>query len=313
MVKLYTESFERKYHARVFSCTNLFYVLTVISVWVIPLVIIALTGSFTGIPSVNYSRSNVKFTNEVYIQGDFGGTIRSYSNIQLLNQQINNKISGVIFKSRFRDENNDRIPEEYKFDLSFLTNAESVNSLTILLHFKYYIENGVNSQFKGIVPIIISSPSGKSIGEASMVGELRIRQDEPIEKLNGIPETLYNLNFTEEILKYSPEQIIDRYTSRNQTLNYVHTARVNSFNKISLLDTTTISIEMGIPNFAKTLYTPGALETLKIAWIQYFAILVPIYLLLYIGLFARTIETYVFDSVMTNDCQSSIRHKLKKS
>ena len=284
------------------------------SVLLLPLIIAVLTGDFVIIPSVNYSRPNIKFTDEAYIQADFGGTIKSYSNIQLLNQEIENKIDGPIFKSYFRDSDNNRLYEEFQFDFSFRTNSQSVNSILILLHFKYYIENRVDSEFKGVVPIFISNPSQASISQASVIGDLSIRQNQPIEMLNGISETLYNLNFTEQVQKFSTDELYEKYMGRNQTINYDYTTTVNSFVESttlgSILETTTIHIEMGVPKYAPTLYSPIVLEMIKVAWIQYFALLVPIYIFIYLLLFGISVETSVFDTIMTKDCESSMIEKL---
>lgn len=308
MVKLYTENFERRFFVRTCSWTHLFYVLTLISVILLPLLIGIWIGKFWKPTVENYWQPNVDFTNEVFIQADVGGQVKSYSSQQVINQNIRDRISGALFKSYALDSNDNRIPEDYQFDFSFKTGGSSVSSIMILLHFKYYVYNTVNAQFKGIVPIFISSTAGSSITDAYLIGELKIDQGVPLKIMNGVPDTMYNLNFTEQLLNLSSSETFMRYKNRNQTLNFDHKAIVNSFGSS---DTTTVHIEMKIPKYSPALYVPGFVQSLKIAWIQYYAILFPIYLLLLVGLFGTSITSSVFDSITTNDISSALKHKLE--
>lgn len=308
MVKLYTENFERKFYVRTCSWTHLFYVLTLISVIVLPLLIGIGIGKFWKPTVENYWQPNVEFTNEVFIQADVGGKILSYSSQQVINQSIRDRINGALFKSYALDDNDNRIPENFEFDFSFKTGGSSVSSIMILLHFKYFVYNTVKTQFKGIVPIFISSAAGSSITDAYLIGELKINQDDPLEISNGIPDTMYNYNFTEQLTNLSSSDTFMKYTSRNQTLNFDHKATVNSFGSSA---TTTVHIEMKIPKYSPALYVPSLIQALKIAWIQYYPVLFPIYLLLLVGLFGTSITSSVFDTIATNDISASLKHKLE--
>jgi hypothetical protein len=99
------------------------------------------TNNFWRPTIIYYGRPNIKFTNEIYVQAEIGGVIKSYSNVHKISQQITNPINGVMFKAIEIDEDDNRIADDFRFDLSFKHGAaDAVSSIVILMHFKYYIE-----------------------------------------------------------------------------------------------------------------------------------------------------------------------------
>lgn len=309
MVKLYSEKFERKYYSRKCSWTHFFYICIVFSFILLPFILSFATNNFWKPTTLYYGKANAKFTNEVFIQAEVGGVLRSYSNIQVLNQNIRNRINGPIFKA-YADDGDDynRVYDDFQFNFAFKSGGSSVTSIAIFLHFTYFVEQTLDTSIKGIVPIFISSPSGSSISKAYLSGQLLLDQKVPLNIGDGLDGTLYNYNFTEEMESYSIEKIYTRFTNRNSTFTYDHTATILPFGDS---DTTEVQINMNIPDYAPILYYPGFLECLKLAWVQYFALLVPAYLILFLGLFATSIETGIFSTVTTNDCSSSLKFKPK--
>lgn len=186
----------------------------------------------------------------------------------------------------------------WKFDVFFKSGGETVSNVAILLHFTYYVKYTVKTQFKAIVPIFVNAQSGGSISEALLTGQMRIQQDAPLEIGDGLADTLYNLNFTEEMLKYSPAEIFDTFTARNNTLKYDYKAIVMPFGDNQ---NTHIEIELQIPEYETVLYIPGFFEGLKNVWVQFFALMVPIYIMLYMCLLGYGIETRSFPTVLKND------------
>lgn len=304
MVKLYSENFERNFYARKCSWTYLFFVLVIVSVLFMPFIFAFATNNFWSPNRVYYGRPNIKFTNEVFMQAEVGGQIKSYSNKNSVNQQIRDKLDGVLFKAIERDSDDNRIAENFQFDLSFKTGGGAVSSIVIMLHFTYFIENVIYTTIEGMVPVFITSPSGSSISRAQLTGQIKLDQKAGLIIGNDYVNTLYNYNFTEEVSKYSIGSIYERYTDRNITFEYDHTALVMPYGES---DTTHIKLEMNVPEYTDILYYPGYFESLKLAWVQYYALLVPIYLLLFIGLVGKTVESDVFPTVMTKDCTTSLK------
>mmetsp|Transcript_32339 Transcript_32339/g.23884 ORF Transcript_32339/g.23884 Transcript_32339/m.23884 type:complete len:94 (-) Transcript_32339:12-293(-) len=74
------------------------------------------------------------------------------------------------------------------------------------------------------------------------------------------------------------------------------------FTKHGTADNSLITVEvvMIIPAFQSILYTPLVFEVLKFAWIQYFALFVLVYFILYWGFWGFVVKNRVFDCVEVN-------------
>lgn len=298
MVKVYEEYFERKYYARHLSWANLFSWIIMAGVLAVPLIFAIATRNFWSPETQYFGRPNVKFTNEVFIQAEVNGQLQSYSNVLPIQKLILNQMSGALFKSAEYNPKNDRVYQKFQFEFSFNPNGQDVSSISMLLHFTYFIENAVNVKFQAALPIFISSPSGSSISNAKLSGQLRIKQRSTLIPGNGIADTLYNKNFTEELGKFSPYEIFERYTNRNSTLEYDYKSIVQPFGDST---STVVSIDVLIPAYETILYSPGFVESLKYAWIQYIAILFPVYLFLYYCLLGKGVEAEIFQTIAVND------------
>lgn len=298
MVKLYSEAFERTFFARRCSWTHFFYICVVVTVILMPFILAFATNSFWNPPTTYYGKPNIKFTNEIFVEAEIGGQVKSYSNVQVLNQNIRDRIDGALFKSFQSDDNYGREYDDFEFDLSFKTGGSSVTSIAIFMHFTFFIQQAVDTKLKAIVPIFIQPGAGSSISSAVLVGQLRLDQRTPFSVGNGIDDTMYNYNFTQRLQQHSTSNVYNWYTNRNYTLNFDHSALVMPYGNS---DTTSIRIEMNVPQYGSVIYTPGFLQSLKLAWVQYFALLFPIYLIIFVGLFGTSVKSGIFETVETSD------------
>ena len=82
----------------------------------------------------------------------------------------------------------------------------------------------------------------------------------------------------------------NKYKSNNYTLKYNYERYDENINS-----NTVIELEMNVPKLQKVLYIESVYEALKYAWMQYFYIFLPIYILLYI-LFKFIIQNNIFYS-----------------
>jgi len=104
-------------------------------------------------------------------------------------------------------------------------------------------------------------------------GDLNFEQDKPI-LIDSIKRTLYNenpLDF-EVYEKQGLGGILSNYYSRSERLkfDYIHLIQpLGSQFKTKLI------ITVNIPESQEIKYIPGVLETLKFAWTQYLALLIP--------------------------------------
>ena len=123
---------------------------------------------------------------------------------------------------------------------------------------------GVNWKVKFLSACITSSAAG--ISNAYVTGKLGLYQQNPIQISTGISDTQYNYNFTIEASKYSINDIFTRFTNRNKTIDYDYKTNIRAYGDP---DTTTVNIRMFVPGYDLTVYYPGYLESIKLAWIQY--------------------------------------------
>lgn len=200
------------------------------------------------------------------MQAEVGGAILSYSNAQSVQSTIRDPLDGPVFKSAEFNPADDRVYRAFQFNFAFQSGGQDVSSIAMLLHFTCFIDEAPNVHFKTAMPVFISAPAGSSISRATLSGQARVKQRSALAIGGGLAETLYNYNFTEEIARFSPDTIFERFSSRNSTLEYDYTSIVQPFGDST---TTEVQLTVLVPKFESVLYTPGFVESLKIAWVQY--------------------------------------------
>lgn len=60
-------------------------------------------------------------------------------------------------------------------------------------------------------------------------------------------------------------------------------------------------MKIGIPTREQIKYVPSVLETMKYAWIQYLALFIPIFIVLYYGLLGFTLRAQIFETTVIDD------------
>ena len=88
----------------------------------------------------------------------------------------------------------------------------------------------------------------------------------------------------------------NKYNSHNYTIkyNYEKLERKTTDGKIKII------MQMNIPKLQEVFYIQSVFEAIKYAWMQYFYIFLPIYLILYI-IFKFIIQNNIFDSHINSD------------
>ena len=142
------------------------------------------------------------------------------------------------------------------------------------------------------INIPISNPQGKQI---RLNGDLELMQKSPIisttitSRAYEYPNPLiidYNDASPFDLLYY-----YNKYKNLNYTLKYnyekIENKIDNNNNKLEII------IEMNIPKLQKVLYIDSVYESIKYAWMQYFYIFLPIYIILYI-IFKFIIQNNIF-------------------
>lgn len=263
---------------------------------VLPLILAIATNNFILNESIYYEQPSVHFTNEFLVEALVNdGTIDSvkqFSTVANINKRFANKLTNPRLSVKAVNINDDlrsdRLDIEFKF---FHLNTESIKSMNILFYLQYYVGNEINTQFKTLVYKSLNAASGGNIAFATMKGELNLLQKNPMAE-GTIKRELYNSKLEDDYFTYGIRGLLDRYNMRNQTTEYNAEPIISSYGSTT---ETKVVMSVVVPNYESILYTASVLEIVKYAWIQYLALLIPIYFLLYVWLYGFIVKSNVLD------------------
>jgi len=195
------------------------------------------------------------------------------------------------------DEIKDKINIKYDIDTS-----QDLKKLDVKLLF--FLKYGLTKKVKLImtpmiyIDIPILEPSG--LKEIKLDGNLELVQKSPIHSTTVTSQIYYKKQiFSEKRPYFDLLQYYNEYKSYNYTVKYNYEKieiAENSINSTSI----TINMDMHIPKLQEVLYYQSVFEALKYAWMQYFYIFLPIYIILYI-LFKFIIQNNIFYSNVKSD------------
>lgn len=216
--------------------------------------------------------------------------VRQYSTVANINNEYKNKLTNPQLSINSLDYNGDQRPERIDIDFEFVYAAtETVKAVNVLFYLQYYVSNEINTQFKTMVYKSINAPNGGNLAYAQMNGDLRLVQKNFMAQ-GTIKRELYSSTLESDYFNYGIQGILDRYNTRNQTTVYDANPSVHSFSSTT---STQILMQVRIPTYQPIMYYTSVLEILKNAWIEYFALLIPIYMILYIWLYGFIVKTNV--------------------
>ena len=181
------------------------------------------------------------------------------------------------------NNNNDIISKKKDFKLLFFLKYRLTKQVKLLMTPMIYID----------IPI---SSGGKEI---NLNGDIELVQKSPIVSTT-ITSQIYNkekpLNVDENL--YSPFDMLNLYNEYKE-LNYTLKYNYEKVEK-SAQGKLIINIEMNIPKLQRVFYIQSVFEAIKYAWMQYFYIFLPIYIILY-SIYKFIIESNIFYSHVKSD------------
>ena len=223
---------------------------------------------------------------------------------QIISNNMNNGIisqdeSATITKYTYDDDNdgiNDRLIIRYETNNNndIISNKKDFKLLFFL---KYRLTKQVKLLMTPMIYIDIPiSPGGKEI---NLNGDIELVQKSPIVSTT-ITSQIYNkekpLNVDENL--YSPFDMLNLYNEYKE-LNYTLKYNYEKVEK-SAQGKLIINIEMNIPKLQRVFYIQSVFEAIKYAWMQYFYIFLPIYIILY-SIYKFIIESNIFYSHVKSD------------
>ena len=206
---------------------------------------------------------------------------------QVTSSSIDSDDDGISDKItvRYETSNNDIIDSKEKdIKLIFFLRYRLTKQVKLLMTPMIYID----------IPLVESGAK-----EVNLNGDLELVQKSPIVSTT-ITSQIYNYENVFELDEnlYSPFDLLyyyNKYKNLNYTLKYNY-EKIEKKSDGKLI----INIEMYIPKLQRVLYIQSVFEAIKYAWMQYFYIFLPIYIILYL-IYKFIIESNIFYSHAKSD------------
>eukprot|EP00795_Rhopilema_esculentum_P001872 gene1872-16371_t len=170
------------------------------------------------------------------------------------------------------DDNRDGKNDKLNFEIQVpIKGAENIHSIQILLFFDYKLHRFASVQMESMAYVHYSSPL--SGAEFSTEGDLALKQNFPLPH-NSV-YTVYNVpivkNSSMSIEDYELRRIFTSYKSRNISTDYISNYPVWKAGR----NAESQFVIKGIIHYPEEtiLYRPGFWQLIKVAWIQYLAVL----------------------------------------
>jgi hypothetical protein len=192
------------------------------------------------------------------------------------------------------DEIKDKINIKYIIDKGDIVNFD----IKLLFFLKYGLTKKVRLIMTPIVyldiPVLNVETGGKEI---TLSGNLELVQKSPIHSTTITSQIYYKKQpFGEKKPYFDLLYYYNEYKSYNYTVKYNYEKIESNIEENTII----INIDMYIPKLQEVLYYQSVFEAIKYAWMQYFFIFLPIYMVLYI-IFKFIIENNIFYSNTKSD------------
>ena len=216
---------------------------------------------------------------------------------------ISREDGASISKYSYDDDNdgiNDRLIIRYETNKEEILNTDtSINNIDIKLIF--FVNYRLKKEVKLLMTpmIYVDIPIINGAKEIDLSGDLELVQKSPIVSTT-VTSQIYNKKkpLTVDEKLYSPLDLLNiynEYKNMNYTLKYNY-EKIEKRSDGKLI----LNIEMNIPKLQRIFYIQSVFEAIKYAWMQYFYIFLPIYIILYI-IYKFIIESNIFYTHVKSD------------
>ena len=189
----------------------------------------------------------------------------------------------------------------YQIDNNNIRNAVK-KEIKLIIFLKYYLTKKIKLIMTPLVYIDIPNIPILSLGDRhiTLEGDLELVQKSPIPYTSITSQIYYEekpLNIDEKLYSHFDfSYYFEKYKNLNYTLKYNYEKiEKNSENNNLIID-----INMNIPKLQRVFYIESVYEAIKYAWMQYFYLFLPIYIILYM-IYKFIIENNIFYSHVKSD------------
>ena len=247
----------------------------------------------------NNNPINTFFDSSNKTLNDMINKIGSYSlnsNLNLISREDKASISKYSY-----DDDNDGIND--RLIIRYETNKEEIitNNNNIDVKLIFFVNYRLTKEVKLLMTpmIYVDIPIINGAKEINLSGDLELVQKSPIVSTT-VTSQIYNKKkpLTVDEKLNSPLDLLNiynEYKNMNYTLKYNY-EKIEKRSNNKLI----INIEMNIPKLQRVFYIQSVFEAIKYAWMQYFYIFLPIYIILYI-IYKFIIESNIFYTHIKSD------------
>ena len=224
------------------------------------------------------------------------GNYNLNSNLNLISREDKASISKYSY-----DDDNDGIND--RLIIRYETNKEEIitNNNNIDVKLIFFVNYRLTKEVKLLMTpmIYVDIPIINGAKEINLSGDLELVQKSPIVSTT-VTSQIYNKKkpLTVDEKLNSPLDLLNiynEYKNMNYTLKYNY-EKIEKRSNNKLI----INIEMNIPKLQRVFYIQSVFEAIKYAWMQYFYIFLPIYIILYI-IYKFIIESNIFYTHIKSD------------
>ena len=217
-------------------------------------------------------------------------------NLNLISREDKASISKYSY-----DDDNDGIND--RLIIRYETNKEEIitNNNNIDVKLIFFVNYRLTKEVKLLMTpmIYVDIPIINGAKEINLSGDLELVQKSPIVSTT-VTSQIYNKKkpLTVDEKLNSPLDLLNiynEYKNMNYTLKYNY-EKIEKRSNNKLI----INIEMNIPKLQRVFYIQSVFEAIKYAWMQYFYIFLPIYIILYM-IYKFIIESNIFYTHIKSD------------
>eukprot|EP00656_Telonema_subtile_P011173 TRINITY_DN154_c0_g1_i1.p1 TRINITY_DN154_c0_g1~~TRINITY_DN154_c0_g1_i1.p1 ORF type:complete len:312 (-),score=69.21 TRINITY_DN154_c0_g1_i1:177-1112(-) len=310
MVKIFSWPLMRRYHGSYFSVAYFFRIFSLLVQIILPFIISYNIEPFWLKRALTWTQPDVSFKYQMILmlESNTTGSAMVWSTYDQLNSMLQSKFRASDIQTREEDVNFDGKTDNIYITARVpLTSTERVYTVRMMAFFDYKIEDKVNLQMESMAYLDHSAAAPGS--ECHVHADLALRQRSALDA-SSTWNTAYNHTLLNGTSIYSVAQarfssLMNEYRKRNTTTELANPAVVwvagqpNEFN---------LYLNLHIPYEQEVLYTPGALETLRYALVQYMVIYLIVAAIMSSG--TRYLFAYnVFETVVRDDVAPAHAHQ----
>ena len=210
-----------------------------------------------------------------------------WSTYPTLNEMVGGNYRSPIVSSYEEDANEDGKKDHLYFDLEFpLSDNEKVHAVKLLMGFDFNLYTMTRLKMDCLV--YVTSSSAIASNQLTIIGDIKLHQRKPLRHKGTHDQYNHDIIPADgtEPEDYDVGFILEKYSQRNLTTHLDNHYFVWTPNGSSA---SSFHLRVRLHYQTQTLeYTPGVWQVLKMAWVQYLAILV-----VFAAMFCR-VKEYVF-------------------